>query len=131
MKWARLFLVVEGLLFVVSGAWALLAPLKRGNDLGLTFTSPTGTVDHMAIFGGLTLGIGAFLVWSAVRKAYLPAGLLALVFGVGAAGLARALALATQGPVVPLQVAWLAFELGTAVLAALLLRYVLRQARLG
>jgi hypothetical protein len=131
MTWTRLFLVVIGLLFTTMGAWALLAPAAAAGAVGLVMASPTGSVAFMALFGGFNLGYGAFLVWSAVRKAYLPAGLLSLVFGLGAAAGARALGMMTQGTVQPVAGQFLAFEIGSAILAALFLRYVLRQVRIG
>ena len=131
MTWTRLFLVIEGLIIAAVGASTLLAPAKMGAALDVMFGSLSGTVDFMARAGGFGLGYGAFLVWCAVRKEYLPAGLLSLVFGLGAAGGARALGMATQGPVRPLMAQALTFELGSAVLAVLFLRYVLRQVRIG
>ena len=131
MTWTRLFLVIEGLVFAALGACTLLAPAKMAAMVDMMFDSPTGTVEFMALYGGFLLGYGAFLVWCAVRKAYLPAGLLSLVFGLGAAAGARALGMATQGAVKPIATQFLAFELGSAVLAFLCLRYVLRQVRIG
>jgi hypothetical protein len=131
MTWTRLFLVIEGLIFAAVGACTLLAPHKVAGMMDLALTTPSATVEFMTTYGGLLLGLGAFLVWSAVRKAYLPAGLLMLVFAVGAAAGARIVGMATQGAVRPMVTQLLAFEIGTAVLGALFLRYVLRQVRLG
>lgn len=131
MIWARLFLIVEGILFALAGAWSVLGPFEGGNDAGLVFVSPAARVDSMAIQGGLRLGFGAFLVWSAVRKAYLPAGLLAIVFGALATGLARALGVAALGPFGPVEATSLVYDFGSALLAGLFLRSVLRDARLG
>ena len=131
MMWARSFLVVEGILFALAGAWSLLRSIERGHDAGLVFVPPAARVESMAIQGGLRLGLGAFLAWSAVRKAYLTAGLLAVLFGALATGLARALALATLGPFGPIGATSLALEFGSAILAGLFLRSVLRDARLG
>lgn len=131
MTWTRLFLVIEGLVFAVVGACTLVAPNAVAKWVEVMLPTAGATVDFMAIYGGFELGFGAFLVWCAVRKAYLPAGLLALVFGMGATAGARIIGMATQGAVKPLYSQMLAFEIGTAVLAALFLRYVLRQVRLG
>jgi len=131
MTWTRLFLVVEGLLFAAIGGWTLLDPNAVAKVIDIMLPTPSATVDFMALYGGFMLGYGAFLVWCAVRKAYLPAGLLSLVFGVGATAGARILGMATQGPVKPLFLQFLAFEVGSVVLAVLFLRYVLRQVELG
>jgi len=131
MTWTRLFLVIEGLLFAALGGWTLLDPNAVAKVIDIMLPTPSATVDFMALYGGFELGYGAFLVWCAVRKAYLPAGLLSLVFGVGATAGARILGMATQGPVKPLFLQFLAFEVGSVVLAVLFLRYVLRQVRLG
>ena len=131
MTWTRVFLVVIGMVFVGIGSWALLSPAAAAKAVDIMLASPTGSVDFMALYGGFNIGYGAFLVWSAVRKAYLPAGLLSLVFALGAAAGARGLGMMTQGMVRPLAGQWLAFEIGSALLAALFLRYVLRQVRIG
>jgi len=131
MTWTRLFLVIEGLLFAAIGGWTLLDPNAVAKVIDVMLPTPSATVDFMALYGGFELGYGAFLVWCAVRKAYLPAGLLSLVFGVGATAGARLLGMATQGPVKPVFLQFLTFEIGTVVLAALFLRYVLRQVELG
>ena len=131
MTWTRVFLVLEGLVFAIVGACALLAPAKMAGMADIQFVSPTGNVDFMAMYGGFCLGFGAFLVWSALRKAYLPAGLLSLVFTMFATAGARGLGLATQGEVRPLEVQFLAFEVASGLLALVFLRYFLRQARIG
>jgi hypothetical protein len=131
MKWTRLFLVIEGLLFATMGGWTLLNPNGMARHIDVVLATPTATVDFMTMYGGSVLGYGAFLVWCAIRKAYLPAGLLSLVFGAGAAAGARLLGMATQGPVKPLLLQFLTVEIGTVVLAGLFLRYVLRQVELG
>jgi hypothetical protein len=131
MTWTRLFLVIEGLVFAVIGGCTLLAPNAVAKLVEIVLPTPSATVDFMSLYGGFELGFGAFLVWCAVRKAYLPAGLLSLVFGLGAAAGARILGMATQGPVRPLFLQYLAFEIGSVVLAVLFLRYVLRQVELG
>ena len=131
MTWTRLFLVIEGLVFAVIGGWTLLAPNAVAKVIEIMLPTPSATVDFMALYGGFELGYGAFLVWCAVRKAYLPAGLLSLVFGVGATAGARILGMATQGQVQPVFYQFLAFGVGTVVLAVLFLRYVLNQVRIG
>jgi hypothetical protein len=131
MTWTRLFLVIEGLFFAVIGGWTLLDPNAVARVVDIALPTPSATVDFMTMYGGSELGYGAFLVWCAVRKAYLPAGLLSLVFGVGAATGARILGMATQGPVKPALMQALTFEVGTVLLAGLFLRYVLRQVELG
>jgi len=131
MTWTRLFLVIEGLVFAALGGWTLLDPNAVAKVIDVMLPTPSAVVDFMALYGGFMLGYGAFLVWCAVRKAYLPAGLLSLVFSVGATAGARILGMATQGPVKPLFLQFLAFEVGSVVLAVLFLRYVLRQVELG
>ena len=42
MIWARLFLVVEGILFALAGAWSVLGPFEGGNDAGRAYVSSGG-----------------------------------------------------------------------------------------
>jgi hypothetical protein len=131
MSIVRGFLVLLGLVFGWLGIWTLLDHNAVAAIFEIGLPTASAAVQFMVVFGGFELGFGTFLIWCALRKAYVPAGLLALVFGIGVAAAARILGMMTQGPVKPVYMQFLAFEVGTTVLAALFLRYVLRQVRLG
>ena len=131
MTWTRVFLVLEGLLFAIVGGTVLLGPAAAAKSSEIVLTSPGANIEFMASVGGFALGYGAFLIWCAVRKAYVPAGLLSIVFAIGACAGGRLLGLATQGAAPPFQSQMLWVELASVALALLFLRHVMRSARIG
>lgn len=83
MKGSRFVLAIVGGIFTAFGLWALLAPVHFTGLTEVQLPTPTAVTDARAVFGGLELGLGSFLLWSASSAARVQPGLLALLLGVG------------------------------------------------
>jgi hypothetical protein len=131
MSIVRGFLVLLGLVFGWLGIWTLLDHNAVAAVFEIGLPTASAAVQFMVVFGGFELGFGTFLIWCALRKAYVPAGLLSLVFGIGCAA-ARARARDADAGAGQAGLHAVPRVRGRhTVLAALFLRYVLRQVRLG
>lgn len=69
MKLARAYLAFLALVFLGLGVWFLLDP-GAGKLVGLVPSEGTGRAELRAMYGGLDLGIGAFLAWGAARQSW-------------------------------------------------------------
>ena len=116
------------LAFAGIGAWALASPEGALGAVGVAAASADGVVELRAMYGGLELGMAAFLAWCAVSPARVRTGLAATCSTVGGLGAVRALGLALDRPDNPLLYAFAVLELTGASAAAFLL---LRPARAG
>jgi hypothetical protein len=119
---ARIFLAIFGLLSILYGIYCFIDPGFLADFAGVASTSPTGTTELKAMYGGLQTGFGALALFGALRPAHAPTILLATIFqlaGLGSFRLMGALAASdfstytTQG---------IAFELGSTAIAFYLWR---------
>ena len=107
--------------FIGFGLWLLIDPAAL-QKIGIASTSKIGQVELRAFYGGMELGLGAFLVMCAFRPSWQVAGLWLVLLANGGAGLARLLAIGMAGAPFAGYLAWaLAWELGFAALAGLAL----------
>lgn len=111
-------LVLCALGFLGFGLWLLIDPAAL-EKIGIATTSRTGQVELRAFYGGMELGLGAFLLVCAFRPGWQVAGLWLVLLANGGAGLARMLAIGLAGAPFAGYLAWaLLWELGFAALAA-------------
>ncbi|MGH0035803.1 MAG: DUF4345 domain-containing protein [Myxococcota bacterium] len=78
-----------GLFFLLYPSWVTLVDLE--------LPTPAAASDVRALFGGLELGVGVFLVWAAFWPGWLRAGLLAQLLAFGGLVLGRVLSFALDG----------------------------------
>ncbi len=86
---ARAYLLLVGLVFFGLGLWFLIKPEAVGEFAGLRAESADARTEIRAFFGGLEIGIGAFLCGCALRRRHLDTGLWATAWFLGCTGLAR------------------------------------------
>ena len=101
--------------FVGFGLAFLLAPGLLGL-VELAPTRPSARSDVRAVYGGIELGVGAFLAVCARRSSWRRAGLTAQGLLFGGAVLGRLVSLAVDGPPLPLVLGLGALELFGAAL---------------
>ena len=63
MGFARAVLGVSGLLFAAIGMVFLVDPLPWAAKVDLVMPTSTAVTDIRAVYGGLDLGLGSFLIW--------------------------------------------------------------------
>jgi hypothetical protein len=73
----RLVLVLIALTYMGFGFMFLFDPDTWAGILALSFTTPAGRTDFRATYGGLEIGIGAFLLLCALRREFVRVGLFA------------------------------------------------------
>ena len=85
----RVFLWIMVGVWLPYGIWCFVEPGYLAETAGVASTSPTGSTELRAMYGGLRMGIGALALAAALRRELAGAALLALAFLGGGLGLAR------------------------------------------
>jgi hypothetical protein len=111
MDFARTYLRIFGVITLLFGVAYLLAPggiLTEAAGFGALAAG--GLTDVRATYGGLQLGIGAFLLWAATDESRVRMALVLLALLFGAVGLSRALGLMLDGSANPFHISALPTE---------------------
>src|SRR5207342_3678885 len=119
---SMVLLTLAGAGFLAFGVWLILDPAGGLATVGIAALSPAGLIELRALYGGLELGLGAFLLLCALRPDWRRPGLWAVLLGNGGIGLTRLVSIALSGVFVPFFAYALIWELGFAALAAWALR---------
>jgi Domain of unknown function (DUF4345) len=117
----RGLLLLLGVVFVPFGVWGIVHPVAATALTDVQLPTATALADGRAIYGGVTLGLGAFFLLAAAMPSMARAGLWVAFLTLGGAGSARALGVVLDGAGGPIIYPTLAFELGLAALSALTL----------
>jgi hypothetical protein len=121
-KAARALVIVGGVILIAYGMVFLIAPQLLGRLVGLEFVRPDAYAEVRAFYGGLELGLGAFLLHGGVKVGHTRSALLLCGFAFAAAGLARAAGVAQYGFTDVSQPIVAALEIAYAGAALLLMR---------
>lgn len=97
MLFARGVLVFFGLSYLLFGVWALLAPQGFARLIGFTLQTPVAITELRSFYGGLEIGLAAFLLLSTVDRQAALAGLAVLSIATGGIVLARLIGLFVDG----------------------------------
>ena len=121
---ARGFLAVGAFVLATYAVAFLFDPALLGRLVGLDFAGAGANafVEIRAFYGGLELGLAAFLAWAGFRPAHTGAALVMFAFAFGAAGAARVWGIAEYGFTGPSQPLVAAIELACAAGALALQR---------
>ena len=119
---ARIFLGLSALIWLPYALLCFFQPGGLAESAGVSFTSPTGSTELRAMYGGLQAVIGGVALAGALRPA--PASFALLLLGLVCLGLAsgRTLGVLLDGSVTSYTGFALALEWGTLSIAALLRR---------
>jgi len=120
MSPTRLFLCASGLLSVAIGLAYLVAPAAMAAVTQLDLASPTALIEIRGFYGGQLVGLGAFILLGAWRRAFAAPALLLLAATLGGTALGRVVGMLAAGSVPRVMLGLLAVEVA-ATLAALLL----------
>jgi len=97
VSWARLVVLASVPPFAGIGAACLLAPAQMASLVGLELASVTADNDVRAVYGGLSLGCAAFLLWCGLKSERVAAGVMAQVFTFAGLVGGRTLSVALRG----------------------------------
>jgi hypothetical protein len=118
---ARLLVILSALGFLAFGLWYVIDPVAPMQAIGIPVEGPVAATEFRAFYGGLELGLAAFLLGCAWKRSTLAPGLWLVLLANAGIGLVRVGALAAGAPWTSFFGWALAWELGFAVLAALAL----------
>jgi hypothetical protein len=128
----KFILWLSALVFIGYGLAGIAAPAIPAGFAGLVMGSGDAYAEISSMYGGLQTGLGAFCLLAVMRTEYYRAGLAMLVLGIGAVGATRLLAaLMTPDPVTAYTWGASAYEITTAVIAALAWRVAERTQKAG
>lgn len=118
MTFPQWLLVATGAIFVPFGFWALAQPAAVAGMTEVELPSAAALADGRAVYGGLTLGLGAFFLFAARSPSMVRSGLWAAFLTIGAAGMGRATGVLVDGATGPAVFPTLVFEVVLSALAA-------------
>lgn len=122
MTLTRLFLGLQGLVFVLFGFFAFLNPGSLVDALGAAQVSSDGQYELRGIYGGVSVGLGFLLLFGALKPDMQRPALFALLAYTGGYALARFAAVPFDGLPGPRFMAFSAFEILTALISLYLIR---------
>lgn len=72
---AKIFLIVNGTLYVALGLWCTILPTKTSQAIGFRLPNSSARSEYIVVYGGLELAMGAFFLLCALRSGMAEAGL--------------------------------------------------------
>lgn len=120
-KFGKWVLVLAGLGFLGFGLAIVAAPAAVLGGVGISGT-PAGLVELRAFYGGLELGLAAFLLACAAHPGWREPGLWSVALVNGGIAAARLLGIALSGEFTGFFAGALVWEIGFTVAAVLALR---------
>ncbi len=130
MKLGRIVLGVGGVVMTGVGVTFTLAPRLLEGGAGLSLGGPVGATEIRAVYGGIELAIGVFLLLCAAVPSWRAPGLVLAALVGGLAGGARVLGLVADG-VDWKNVLWASLELAGGAVAFYALLRLRRDERAG
>jgi hypothetical protein len=122
---ARNYLRVLGIFTALIGVIYILAPGGFLTEAaGFGELAPGGLTDVRATYGGMQLGLGAFVLWASFDESRVRMALVLVALSIAAVGLSRALGLALDGSMNPFHVSGVLTEAFITAFTLFVLRRV-------
>ncbi|MGH8529874.1 MAG: DUF4345 domain-containing protein [Nevskiales bacterium] len=121
-RFAPWFLLLTGLVFAGIGLMGLYDPTGTVAPMGLTLADLSSRSEMRAVYGGMNLVIGLYLIAAFRNSARQMTALTIAALIMGGLALGRLLSMAVEGVPSPLILGFLAVEVTGCVLALLLRR---------
>jgi hypothetical protein len=119
---ASVFLALSALIWLPYGIFCLFQPGYLAEAAGVVATTPTGTTELRAMYGGLQAAIGALALVACLRPSLRRTALVTLVVLTAGLGSARLIGLALDGGFTAYTGAGLGLEWTTVLLGRWILR---------
>jgi hypothetical protein len=117
MPIARSILWFIALVFAAFGTAFSLLPRELAALTEIELATPTARVELASLYGGMELGIAAFLAYCALDRGRVRAGLIAAAWILAGTALVRGVGVLSAGPVRPVLYLLLALEASGVALA--------------
>jgi hypothetical protein len=95
----KIFVAVNALVWLALGPASYFAPVDLAARLDIALTSPTAIADFRAMYGGVPLGIGIFLVMGLRRREWMKPALMLIALATSGLLLGRVITMAQPGEV--------------------------------
>lgn len=118
MSIGRIALILSIVGFAAFGVPALLWPAEVVSFVGIELPTPAARSDVRAVYGGMQLGLAAFLAYCAAKPERTALGLAATTTCIVGLATARGLGAIVDGEVAPITLVYLSVEAGSAAIAA-------------
>jgi len=115
----KFVLIFFGLSFGAFGVWALIAPAALANLIHVTPETPGALTEIRAFYGGLEIGLAAFLLRAAFHRPWMPGALIALVVVAGGIAIGRGIGLVIDSSISGVMLGALVWEAAGAILGSL------------
>jgi len=119
---SSIFLALSALIWLPYGLFCLFQPGYLAEAAGVVATTPTGTTELRAMYGGLQAAIGALALVACLRPSLRRTALVTLVVLTAGLGSARLIGLALDGGFTAYTGAGLGLEWTTVLLGRWILR---------
>ena len=119
-KLAQGFLLLQGVTFCGLGVWFLIEPITLASAIGLLPESPAGLAELRAVYGGLEIALGIFLVVTGFRANWSGIGLWLLLSCYGGITVGRIAGILLDHPDDTFTLQLLGFEAGSLLITILL-----------
>lgn len=113
----RLILTLCALAFIGFGLVFLVSPAPMARFVDLELLTPTAFTEVRAMYGGLEIGIGVFLLTAVARRDHVVLGLRVALFAFVGLAAGRLIGLVVDGPWQPVMWLLVAAEITAAALA--------------
>ena len=119
-KLAQGCLLLQGIAFFGLGVWFLIEPTTMASAIGLVPESPAGLAELRAVYGGLEIALGIFLVVTGFRANWSGIGLWLLLSCYGGITAGRVAGILLDQPDDTFTLQLLGFEAGSLLITILL-----------
>jgi hypothetical protein len=114
---SRFVLVAVGLVWLVIGMWALVDPVGLAGVTAVKLEGDGGPIEVRAMYGGLGVGMSAFLLWCAMRHEWLRTGLACVILTIGGMAVTRGAFVVLRPPQPTVHMVFAVLEIATTVMA--------------
>jgi len=118
----KIFLGLSVLLWLPYGVYCVINPGYLAGVAGVTASTPTGTTEIRAMYGGLQAALGVMSAFALIRPAYSHVAATALCFAMSGLFLARFIGFVLDASGSEYTYGALVFELSYAMIAGLMAR---------
>ena len=93
---AQKILLIAGLAFLVFGVLFLAIPERMMRLVEIPLDTPTAVTEIRAFYGGLEIGLGAFLIWCCIARERVRTGLWAAALTLAGLAFGRSVGIAAE-----------------------------------